>query len=620
MEIHSDCSKDPSDEKQKKKLGSILNFEKHFEDIHPQVVKNSDNLLPKSKWFHQKQRVERKFHDSEELVKYMSNLPSFLERGENKKAFNLGVLDWRLLEKWQHANKDLTQVNVMHLPSSSNTSSSLPCNVAKDDIFQSKMGISESRKGKGSLTVSREERSSGSLARKVAENDFSKVQTVISESGNGKGNITVNQEEKNVAKNDFSKVKTGISESTKVRNPSPNRRFSFGLDRIGKSSSSENLQSGDTTCEKSNATSRARSPLRRLLDPLLKPKGSGDSNQFTKSIGKSPSRIDRTSNSVKVKGPQQSEKNGSSSTKQALLQVTLKNGLPLYTFTVDNNSDILAATVKDLTSSKKVVPRWVYTFFSFSETKKRSVNWINQGCKDSNHAYIPNVIAQMKVSDIPCTIKSNKREFVLSSMSTKDVDHISDSLPNDELAAIIVKFPENIIGQEHKDCHQNDDVFSLTVILPGGDHGVPRKGDPSPLIERWQSGGSCDCGGWDLGCRLRILDNSNQSNQRRPNSTKFQSATFKLFSQEEMEESKLIFNLSPFEDGIFSVEFDSSLKLIQAFSVGIAVLNSSNTWAIFSEDIRLSKNNAATKISNRGRVEVPTKYVSYPPLSPVGRV
>jgi hypothetical protein len=30
------------------------------------------------------------------------------------------------------------------------------------------------------------------------------------------------------------------------------------------------------------------------------------------------------------------------------------------------------------------------------------------------------------------------------------------------------------------------------------------------LLQRWRSGGSCDCGGWDLGCKLRILVNHNQ--------------------------------------------------------------------------------------------------------------
>ncbi|KAL0369851.1 UNVERIFIED_CONTAM: hypothetical protein Sangu_0303200 [Sesamum angustifolium] len=153
-------------------------------------------------------------------------------------------------------------------------------------------------------------------------------------------------------------------------------------------------------------------------------------------------------------------------------------------------------------------------------------------------------------------------------MGTRDVDQKSGPLTgDDELAAIVVKFLERIDGQSKEDGQQR-------VILPGGHHGMPSSGEPWPLIERWKSGGSCDCGGWDLGCHIRVLANNNQSSQR-SNLTKSQSTIFKLFPQEETEEKKRpIFILSPFEDGIFSIEFNSSLKLLQAFSIGISVLNS----------------------------------------------
>lgn len=49
---------------------------------------------------------------------------------------------------------------------------------------------------------------------------------------------------------------------------------------------------------------------------------------------------------------------------------------------------------------------------------------------------------------------------------------------------------------------------SMDVIIPAGFHGGPRtrNGGPSGLISRWRSGGNCDCGGWDLGCPLTILN------------------------------------------------------------------------------------------------------------------
>lgn len=48
---------------------------------------------------------------------------------------------------------------------------------------------------------------------------------------------------------------------------------------------------------------------------------------------------------------------------------------------------------------------------------------------------------------------------------------------------------------------------SMDILVPAGIHGGPRtrNGGPSSLIERWRSGGRCDCGGWDIGCPLTVL-------------------------------------------------------------------------------------------------------------------
>ncbi|KAH6766034.1 hypothetical protein C2S52_017017 [Perilla frutescens var. hirtella] len=471
---------------------------------------------------------------------------------------------------------------------------------------------------------------------------------------------------RNFTEGEILQMKVDSSESTKVRNPSPTRRFSFGMGRIGKGSNSKSSDipkqvletlpdskvtstsacSNNSTGGKSNATSRSRSsPLRRLLDPLLKPKGGVESRDFARSSERNPSAKGRSlklssgqiespvllsvKETVSLKGlkrddisrPHYTQKNGISSM-QALLQVAVKNGLPLFTFTVDNCRDILAATVKEL-GTKENMDGWIYTFLSFSEMKKKHAQWINQGNKDRNHGFVSNIIAQMKVSDIPDVDltgkgynKSGRREFVLSAVSSREANQTAGTLPCDGLAAVVVKYPRgDIEGIESV----SEDTISTTVILPGGHHGVPSKGEPSSLIKRWQTGGSCDCGGWDLGCQLRILAGSNQSSQRL-NSIKSQSTPLKLFPQDETEWPMFI--LSPFEDGIFSVEFDSSLKLIQAFSIAIAVVQSRTSVfpsSSMSGEIAASEN-MVSKIFNKAPVEVTAKYASYPPLSPVGRV
>ncbi|KAA8549340.1 hypothetical protein F0562_001024 [Nyssa sinensis] len=96
-----------------------------YADLHAEVINNIDNIPPTSSGNHQKQQVERKAIENEELVKYMSNLPSYLERGENlqEKAFNVGVLDWRRLEKWRYNQKQVPCRGSSYSSSSSNTSS-----------------------------------------------------------------------------------------------------------------------------------------------------------------------------------------------------------------------------------------------------------------------------------------------------------------------------------------------------------------------------------------------------------------------------------------------------------------------------------------------------------------
>lgn len=860
--------------KQSKKLGSILNLEEYEGDSHPQAVKGAE----RSKGYHQKQPVETKLCKSEEVVRYMSCLPSYLERGPQEKPFNIGVLDWGQLERWQHNNADVFGVSVEHSPStSSNTtpftsskvSSARPssdhtlshhhrklnrpstsaedrssgtrllagsgrefpgrrndsinlsrvhqnlsqatqsCNLdsvnrQKDrglEPSQQKVAGIRSRPSetdgimsglKGNGTLQKGEASKAQEQIPITDLDFSGIRkTIVPKSTNDPGhqhfavcrqsvstegdknrlleetrfipktkvchtnsksdNSRIysivcehdemrdsqveksfskeirslncpsgkqqaipftqsasvsparrkNLEKKNsvskprvVAEDEFLQIKVDRSDK-KVRNPSPTRRFSFGMARIGKSSNSNSSDipkqvlevlpdskatstsaacSSYVTGGKSNATNRSRSsPLRRLLDPLLKPK-SVESRDSARSSERNPSARDSLKsskeNAVELKGfkrrddiggSHHTQKNGASST-QALLQVAVKNGLPLFTFTVDNCRDILAATVKEI-SSKDNMGGWVYSFFTFSQMKKKHAQWINQGSKDRNHGFVSNIVALMKVSDILDTDssgkqhhKSGRREFVLSAVSSREADQTAESLPCDELAAVVVKYPERICGQLNQDSQQynqsnrgwkepyprgtdcsnsgdyegiesgNDDSFSTTVILPGGHHGVPSKGEPSPLIKRWKAGGSCDCGGWDMGCQLRTLAGSNHSSQRF-NSIKSQSTAFKLFSQEEGERPMFVFDSSPFEDGIFSIEFDSSLKLIQAFSIAIAVvhsrtsvfLSSSMVGAKTSGEIVASEN-SVSKIFNRVPVEVTAKYASNPPLSPVGRV
>lgn len=311
------------------------------------------------------------------------------------------------------------------------------------------------------------------------------------------------------------------------------------------------------------------SPLRRLLDPLLKPKTAKFSHALDSSLKDSLSTNKnyrsanaRFSTLHPIKEVDRDHKAGCSAVKtvdssrdmkhtpsmtHALLRIAVKNGLPLFTFAVNQiDGSILAAKVKNLGGgSGKDECNRIYTFLTFSEVKKKNGSWMSKAGRSKEPDYVPQVVAQMKASDLyycdltgqNCMDSSTMKEFVLFSVKLGQGDaQDADYQPNDELAAIAVKIPKaiSLINNQHQSsCHiDTHDAVHATVVLPGGVHSFPSKGGPSSLLERWKSGGSCDCGGWDLACKLKILANENQASQK-PRSSKpyFADYQFDLFVQ-----------------------------------------------------------------------------------------
>lgn len=311
-----------------------------------------------------------------------------------------------------------------------------------------------------------------------------------------------------------------------------------------------------------------RSPLRRLLDPLVKPKNrssvsgpiacattrhTNEWNDCKRSLfqdGAADGSIKlgmASMNSSKCQAEcnhnssnEVVSMNNSTSTldekhapprRQALLQLAWKNGLPLFMFS-SNNNDILAATVKKRNSSNKDDFECVYTIFSVSEVKKKSGIWINQGNKSKKHGLASDIVGQIKVSHGSLTEHDSKshvlirKNFVLYGAEIIPTAHEPiDSVFSKELAAVVVKAVEdNKCDDQDRSLHNEDyvrtlNLASIVAILPSGFHGSSTAGEPSPLIERWKSGGLCDCGGWDEGCALTILRDKNQDNKNSPDGT-----------------------------------------------------------------------------------------------------
>ncbi|CAL0324759.1 unnamed protein product [Lupinus luteus] len=464
----------------------------------------------------------------------------------------------------------------------------------------------------------------------------------------------------------FSNLKQSLDQETAelaaqrgMVNPSHNRRFSFSLNRIGRSfsfkerpalpqfnsiydstkSSPVTPQSSvrwDNPIKEANNHNRAMSsPFWRLLDPIFKHKPSSDI-QYS---AESSRTCQGSKNSISYKTVDVNESLNAEKSKgspvHGLLQLTIKNGLPLFKFVVNNESKIFAATSKSLASLEKDDLGCCFTFYLVNEIKKKSGGWMSHGSKEKSSGYGYNVVARMKFSCSKTTEPINQnsgrqslvREYVLSGVEVGHTDQRQQLklIQNMELAAIVIETSfenlsneglhgdKSLLKKECLKCSANERCLcssgvngisdSTTVILPGALHGSPNKGEPTPLIYRWKNGGLCDCGGWDIGCKLLVLSNQKHI----PKSSKPYHDCFQLFVQEETDQNTPIFSLSSLKDGFFSIKFNSTITHLQAFFISVVVLSCQKLPSSFEMNSMLQG-------------KAPKKYTPTPPLSPVGRV
>ncbi|KAF8014350.1 hypothetical protein BT93_H0250 [Corymbia citriodora subsp. variegata] len=127
-------------------------------------------------------------------------------------------------------------------------------------------------------------------------------------------------------------------------------------------------------------------------------------------------------------------------------------------------------------------------------------------------------------------------------------------------------------------CHTQNRGHSSTsmdVIISAGIHGGPRipNGGPSSLVERWRSNGHCDCGGWDLGCPLTILNNASNKEEILPQEeVQGKCKEFDLYKQgsEHCLPTLRVTNVS---DSLYVVHFQSTLSALQSFAIAVAYLH-----------------------------------------------
>ncbi|KAL6644780.1 hypothetical protein ACP70R_016388 [Stipagrostis hirtigluma subsp. patula] len=484
------------------------------------------------------------------------------------------------------------------------------------------------------------------------------------------------------------------------------RHLVSGMNRVSRSSSlkaaphtrqPEAVASTDKIGDRSTSNGKGRrSPLRRMLDPLLKPRQAstsspmqpsfvpkchlpGNTSNQSLNLGGSVSEsVQRRSVDTLVSSDYPTElhinqpprvllnserylrqERDTTATRQALLQLAWKNGLPLFMLSY-GDSDILAATVRRKGISDKDDLESTYAIFTVDEPKKKGAAWIKAGGKNKKHQLVSSIIGEMRVSrrNSRCCHTKNvhvHREFVLvGSELLPSSEESGDSHVSRELAAFISALPHQEAETSHQPSSQNYRQSSSTpigccpllgnvqpsmrnasscsasviAIVPNGFHGTSTSGQPLPLIERWKSGGACDCGGWDEGCMLRVLTHGTQEKEGgksvQVNQAMDGSQRFDFLVQGGMRDDRHAFSMVSFKEGLYTVEFRSSIALLQAFAMCIVMLHGRYPGRMqvglqaSQEHDLLADHELKAMAASQDRV--PTSYVpNRPLLSPVGR-
>ncbi|XP_031503570.1 uncharacterized protein LOC116266469 [Nymphaea colorata] len=239
------------------------------------------------------------------------------------------------------------------------------------------------------------------------------------------------------------------------------------------------------------------------------------------------------------------------------------------------------------------------------------------------------------------------------------------SLPHLQIAAMVIEVPlgkrECLKGNLKDDimnCHRSqhlsssstinhntvildaDNTANITLVIPSGIHGLPTSEAtcPSPLLNRWKSGGGCDCGGWDMACPLMVFDNYGSHNF---NVFPFErnNQHLELFAQGCKEKVPTL-TIDIIDKWLYSVTFHAKLSSLQAFAICVAVLHSSeismpagkenihqrsvsnSLKALLEEDVKclIGMDLKDGKRKTSKRLDLQTNFMLDPPISPIGRV
>lgn len=137
-------------------------------------------------------------------------------------------------------------------------------------------------------------------------------------------------------------------------------------------------------------------------------------------------------------------------------------------------------------------------------------------------------------------------------------------------ASVLREAPSQQYQRENSECST-----SMDILIPAGFHGGPRtrNGGPSSLIERWKSGGHCDCGGWDEGCPLTKLNaRSIRTDGLLQTDLHWERKTFDILvegSKQDVPTMKMV----SIHENLYCISFQSTLSALQSFSIATAIIH-----------------------------------------------
>lgn len=343
---------------------------------------------------------------------------------------------------------------------------------------------------------------------------------------------------------------------------------------------------------------------------------------------------------------------------QATLNSEFKHGSLSYEFSINDHEDVIVAKAWRTDSAFN----WMYTFHGSNKSR------------DSCSGKQTPIIGQMQVSCYLCSEvndagsleSSTLTEFVLfdiaqarrslcaedDSKSTSNSDPLSNSYPwansdlhpNLEVASVVIQIPfdsKKVVNEEELDENITFECMNsanVKAMIPSGTHGLPvdNEGSPSSLLDRWRYGGGCDCGGWDMACPIDVLQKPSLTDVIK--NLVNDSHQMMLFVQGRREKVPALSIISNGK-GQYSVQFHAQLSSLQAFSICISVLHSSESFSalgqqktqrlysnslklILEEEVKhlLESVAEAEKNSSEKKTKQQKSFMLDSPFSPMGRV